>query len=491
VATSVLMTTEGTYPYFKGGVSTWCDQLIRHMPHVDYHVFAVVPSPKQPLSFDLPGNVKSCRPFPLWGTELPGRQEAQFSKTYARRLRTTDELVEERFAKPFAVVVRSLIEPDADPEPLARALLELQDYFELYDYAKTMTSPEAWSIFLTGCASCLARAERPNLEEATTCMRWLLRYLSVLAVSYPETDIVHASMAGLAGVPGTLSKLRYRSAFLLTEHGIYLRELYLSLSRMPYSYRCRRFLHGLNGALVRMNYHYADCVTSLGEFNRRWQIRIGADPEKILFVPNGVDSRIFQPREGKRPAQVTVVTLARIYRLKGIDSLLRAAAIVHKRVPEVKFLILGEVADRRYYESCLRIVAENGLENVVEWGETSTPAEAYNAAHVFVLPSISEGMPYSVLEAMLSGCPVVASDVGNVADVLSGTGVLARPKDPEDLARALLHLLDGPDAESRREHLAKRALARARDEYSLGKCIARFDQLYEVLRTCAATYQPA
>jgi glycosyltransferase involved in cell wall biosynthesis len=491
MAPSVLITTEGTYPYFKGGVSTWCDQIIRNLPDVDFHLFAVVPSPKQPIAYTLPPNIRSCRPFPLWGTELPGRQEAIFSHTYARRVRTTDQLVEERFSRPFEAVVRSVLEPSAPPEHLAESLLNLQTYFEEFDYASTMKSHEAWEIFLDGCCRYLPRPERPNLEEATTCMRWLLRYLSVLAVTYPQVDVVHASMAGLAGVPGTLSKLRYGSAYLLSEHGIYLRELYLSLSRMPYSYRCRRFLHSLNSALVRMNYRYADCLTSLGEFNRRWQLRLGADAGKILFVPNGVDPRVFQPREGKRPAQLTVVTIARIYPLKGIDSLLRAAAIVHRSLPDVKFRIFGEVADQPYYEGCLKIVAEGGLGRVVEWGETFEPAEVYKAAHVFVLPSVSEGMPYSVIEAMLSGCPVVASDVGNVAEVVAGAGVLVTPKDHEGLAGALLTLLDGPGAAARREHLAARGLARARQEYTIEKCVGRFERLYEVLRTCGETYQTA
>ena len=488
MATSVLMTTEGTYPYFKGGVSTWCDQLVTKMPDVRFHIFAVVPSPKQPLSYKLPENVASCRPFPLWGTELAGAQDAIFSRTYSRRLRTTETVIHEQFAAPFAMAVRSFLEPESSPERLAAAFMALQTYFAEFDYAKTMGSPEAWSIFLDGCARWLPRPDRPNLEEATICMRWLLRYLSVVSIPYPEVDVVHASMAGLAGVPGTLSKLRNGSAFLLTEHGIYLRELYVALSRTSNSYRCRKFLHSLNGALVRMNYHYADCVTSLGEFNEKWQIRIGADARKILFVPNGVDPELFQPRPEKRPERVTVVTLARIYPLKGIDVLLNAAAIVTKRVPDVRFLILGEVADKPYYERCLRIVEERALQDVVEWGETSTPYEAYNQAHVFVLSSISEGMPYGVLEAMLSGCPVVATDVGNVADVLSGTGVLAKPKDPEDLARALLTVLDGPEAKPRRDLLASRALHRAREEYTIEKCVTRFENLYETLK-CVETFQ--
>lgn len=483
------MTTEGTYPYFKGGVSTWCHQLVTHMPTVDFHLFAVVPSPKQPLSYQLPSNVTSCRPFPLWGTELPGAQEAVFSKTYARRMRTTEAVIHERFARHFGVIVHSFLEPNSPPDRLAHALAALQDYFTEFDYATTLTSPEAWGIFLESCARFMPRPDRPNLEEATTCMRWLLRYLSVLAVPYPQVDVVHASMAGLAGVPGALSKVRNGTPFLLTEHGIYLRELYLALSRSESSYRCRKFLHGLNGALVRMNYYYADVVTSLGEFNRKWQVRIGADPAKILFVPNGVDPEIFRPRPNKRPPRTTVVTLARIYPLKGIEVLVRAAAIVAERLPDIRFLILGEVADQEYYERCIQIVREKGLEEVVDWGETSSPHEAYNEADVFVLPSISEGMPYGVLEAMLSGCPVVATDVGNVADVLSGTGVVVKPKDPEDLARGLLSLLDGPEAAARRQRMAERALQRAHQEYTIEKCVTRFQRLYETLKSCATTYQ--
>lgn len=489
MATSVLMTTEGTYPYFKGGVSTWCDQLVRSLPDIAFHIFAVVPSPKQPLSFPLAPNIRSCRPFPLWGTELPGRQEALFSRTFSRRMRTTPEAIEARFVPQFQNVVQALLDPAVASERLAESLLALQDYFDQFDYAKTMASEPAWETFLAGCSRHLPETDRPNLEEATTCMRWVVRYLSVLAVTCPKVDIVHASMAGLCGVPGTLSKLRNGSAYLLTEHGIYLRELYLALSRMPFSYRCRKFLHSLNGALVRMNYHYADCLTSLGEFNRKWQVRIGADPRKILFVPNGVDPELFQPRPERRPERITVVTLARIYRLKGIDTLIKAAAIVHERVPEVRFRILGEVADKPYYDLCRRIAAESGVESVIEWGETATPHQAYNEAHVFVLPSVSEGMPYGVLEAMLSGCPVVATDVGNVADMLNGTGILARPKDPQDLARALLTVLEGPDAAQRRAWLAERARIRGLETYTISKSIGKFRELYEVLKPCGEIYQ--
>ncbi|MBI4889378.1 MAG: GT4 family glycosyltransferase PelF [Acidobacteria bacterium] len=490
MAATVLLTTEGTYPYFTGGVSVWCDQLIRRLANTRYHIFAIVPSPKHPLRFELPGNIASCRPFPLWGTSLPGLQTGRVASTVKRAVETTEEVIEDRFLPHFRSMLRAFLVQGSPVEPLAAALVGLQIYFETYDYAATMQSRIAWSTFLAACRSWLPAGRRPNLEEATACMRWLIRYLGILAVPHPSVDLVHASMTGLAGLPGVISKLRHGTPYLVTEHGIYLRELYLALSRTDYPVNSRRFLLSLNEAIVRTNYRYADTITSLGDFNRDWQIRLGAEASKTMFVPNGVDTERFGLAPERRPARLTVLTLARCFSLKGIDVLLEAIHLVRQRVPGVLFRILGERADPEYYNQCLSIVEKHQLHSNIEWGETDDPAGALNEAHVFCLPSISEGMPYSVLEAMFSGCPVVATDVGNVASVLAGTGLLVRPKDPAGLSDALLKLLDGPEAVGLRSRLAEAALRRAHQHFTADACAQSFDDIYSRLSLCEQISQP-
>ncbi|MBL8217131.1 MAG: GT4 family glycosyltransferase PelF [Bryobacterales bacterium] len=484
------MTTEGTYPYIRGGVSVWCDHLVKRLPDVTYHIFAIVPSPKQPMCFQLPANVASCRPFPLWGTALPGVQEARFSKTYRRILNTTSDVLEREFLPAFAQVLRGLLGTDDSSERLASGLLALHEFFDSHDYAKAMQSPLAWSEFLKQTTAWYPSETPLTMEEATISMRWLARYLAILAVPVQPVDVVHASMAGLAGVPGVLAKLRRGTPFLITEHGIFLRELYLFLSRTDYPLNCRHFLFSLNRAIVRMNYAFADQVTTLGDFNKMWQLRFGAEPRKITTVPNGVDPSVFQPRPELRPARPTVVTLARVFPLKGITVLLRAAAIVRQQMPDVNFRILGEKADEAYFAQCMAIVREHNLENNIEWGETSKPAEELPKAHLFCLPSISEGMPFSILEAMLCGLPVVATDVGNVASVLGDKGILARPNDPEDLARALLELLAGPHAAERRDYLAQTGRERALADYTINTFTGMFRQIYEELVECHAETSP-
>jgi polysaccharide biosynthesis protein PelF len=476
---SILMCVDGTYPYYHGGVSVWCDQMVQSID-ADFQVFAITHAPNRTPVFKLPPNVTDIRAVSLWGTPEPGWSDASFLKTYQRKARTTRAVIRNRFLRIFSETVDCLLRRGRSPERLGKAFLELHLYFAEFDYAKSMTSPEAWEVFLQACERGFPDSQKLTIDDVTTCMRWLQRFLGVLAVPLPKTEITHSSIASLAGVAGVLKKLLHGSPFLLTEHGIYLRELYLGLMRSGYSEACRRFLACFNEAIVRMNYHFADVITALGSFNKAWQIRLGAPEGRICIVPNGIDPKRFRPVV-KTEARPVVMTLARIYPIKGIEFLLRAAAIVRKKVPSVLFRVLGEPADLKYYQCCQQIVADERMEETVEFGVTNDPPSALAAADVFCLPSVSEGMPYSILEAMFSGRTVVASDVGNVAEMLEGTGLLVPPADPDALARALVSVLEGEGAEQYRKSLVNAALKRAHSLYTIEQSMNRFRDLYESL----------
>ncbi|MBV8551440.1 MAG: GT4 family glycosyltransferase PelF [Acidobacteriaceae bacterium] len=480
--TSVLMCTEGTYPYYTGGVSVWCDQLVRGLPDVDFRLFAITHAPNKKPIFPIHSNIMGINSVALWGTEEPGCQGGSLSETYQRKARTTPEAVRNEFLTGFADALNCILEGGRRPQRLGNALLALHLYFQQFDYKKTMTSPEAWEVFLQLCRTASLAGSYLTIHEATTCMRWMQRFCGLLAGTLPNADITHSSMAGLACVPGVLNKLQYGSPLIVTEHGIYLRELYLSLMRSGYSEACRRFLLAFHEAVVRMNYHFADRVTALGNFNRGWQIKLGAQEAKIVITPNGTDADRFRPKPRPPNERPVVLTLARVYHLKGIEFLLRAAAIVRARVPAVLFRILGEVVDREYYEGCLNIIAEHGLKTAVEFGATKDAAEALSDADIFCLPSISEGMPYSIIEAMFCERPIVSTDVGNISEMLGGTGIVVPPADPDSLARALLTLLEGEDAAFEyRKSLARSALQRAYSLYTTEKAVGRFSDLYTSL----------
>jgi glycosyltransferase involved in cell wall biosynthesis len=478
----ILLTTEGTYPHYHGGVSVWCDQLIRSLPGRQFHVLSIVNSPSKQPVFELAPNIASLIPVVQWGTEEAGTRQEPFLAAYSRRTTSSDAGIEKIFLPAFQTAVREIFAgANCDADALGGAFAVMHAYFRERDYHSAFASTRTWRAFLRHAGSL-------SLWEATTCLRWLTRFLGILATPLPDVEVVHASMAGLAGLPGVILHRERGTRFILSEHGVYLREVYLSLSHSSYSEGCRRFLMGFYHAVARCIYHEADTVTTLGCFNARWQERFGADPERMVFAPNGVDPSRFRP-EGAKAARPTVLTLARIYPLKGITVLLEAAALVRPNVPDLRVRILGEVADAAYFAKCQEIIQRNRLEGCVEFDVTSSPELEYRSAHVYCLPSISEAMPFVILEAMLSGCPVVATEVGNVADVLSGTGLLARPNDPAALAEQLLRLLAGPNAEADRIHYAERGLARALHSYTLERAMQKFDQLYSQAPQWKRAYQ--
>ena len=490
---SVLLCSEGTYPFYQGGVSVWCDQLIRELRDVDFRVFAITHSPNRKAQFEMLPNITGIDELTLWGTSEPGPVIRSFLEIYRRKARTTREVIRNSFLDLFKQFLTSLLQ-GTQPEKMADSLLMLHLYFRSFDYQKTMSSPEAWELFLDTLQHSPGYSSF-TLQDATTCMRWLQRFLAIVTVPIPSTDITHSSVAGLAGVPGVLGKLTRGTPFLLTEHGIYLRELYISLRHSGYTEACRRFLLAFQTAIVKMNYYFADCVTALGSFNRRWQIRLGASERKIRVIPNGMDPSQFRMGQKEPREQLVVLTVARVYHLKGIEYLVRAAALVRERIPPVLFRVVGEIADQSYYQYCLQLVAANKLERNFEFvGKQDVPS-ALAEADVFCLPSISEGMPYSILEAMFSGCPVVATDVGNVSEMLATTGLVVTPADPVSLAKALLTLLEGDeDARAYRETMARAAKERALSLYTTEKAIGAFRELYRELsdgKLTAALYSAA
>lgn len=480
--TTVLLTTEGTYPCYPGGVSIWCDRLIRSLPEIRFRVFAITRVPGESLRFALPGNVVGLQQFPLWGTEEPGWEEADFALAFRRKLFTTESVVRRKFIPPFEQVLSAIFADPPAVEDLAHGLKALHLYALRHDYARAVASRQAWEAFLRACAQWSTPEGELNLEEAAMCMRWLARYLGIVAVRWPAADITHASLAGLAGVPGVLLKLLKGCPYLLSEHGIYMRELYMQLASSHYPRRAKRLLIKFAEALVRMNYHYADRVTTLCDFNYRWQVRLGVDPAKLQVVPNGVDPSVFYPRPRMASDHLTVLTVARIFPLKGLHVLLEAASRVREKQPRVRFRILGSIGDRNYYAGCLDIIKQKGLGQIIEFGRTDRIAPAYAEADVFCLPSISEAAPFSLLEAMLSGCPIVATAVGGVPEILGNAGLLVRPNDPEDLAAALLFLLeDGPAGEQRRAMFSSLAAARGRARFTLDQMIGPIKEAYHGL----------
>ena len=484
---SVLMTTEGTYPYSAGGVSTWCDALLRNTPDVRWTLLPLTMNPHIEQKFEPPENVRKILNVPLWGIEEPAEflPDIAFAQLYDRKRRTADEAIERDFLPHFRELLRVVCTNQDDSPTFGRVLVALEDYFRIHDYNETFKSHLVWQTFKHFIETdCLPQqpsnpaTQEPTIFDLTECLRWLYHFLIVLNVRVPKTSVTHSTAAAFCGIPCITAKVRHGTPMILTEHGVYLREQYLFLTRFRRLFFCKQFLLNLITAVVRANYHFADVVAPVCHYNTRWEVAHGTPQQKIRVIYNGVDPEYFTPAP-KLHGEPHVVATARIDPLKDIETLLRVAARLKSSHPRVRFTVHGGVADESYYRRCLALRRHLGVEDTVTLGTaTEDVVGAYRDADVVLLTSISEAFPYSVIEAMACEKAVVASDVGGVGEALEGCGVLVKPRDDEHFASEVAKLLDDHHLRLR---LGSKARARVMDEFRLDHTIEKYLDLYRTL----------
>jgi glycosyltransferase involved in cell wall biosynthesis len=488
---SVLLATEGTYPYHGGGVSTWCHLLTRGLEEIDFTLLAVTMHPYVARRFELGRNIQRLVTVPLWGTADPAesRPNLNYAAFITRRRAAASDDACARFIAAHGRFVQAALCPEgASADQLASSLVGLHRHFAECDYQTSFAAPEAWRSF-AAIATSLWKRERPDadiptLAQLTEAWRLLFRFLIVLDVDIPTCDLTHSAAAGLSGLPCVIAKLTRGTPYLLTEHGVYLREQSLNLGRSIEAGFTRWFVLRVMAAVVDLNYAHADLVAPVCNYNTRWERWRGVDEDRIRVVYNGVNPARFPPLPLPTNERPTVVSVAQIFPLKGQLDLIEAAALVRKDFPAVEFQLYGSAVDHEYLQACTDRVRALGLEDTVSFrGATANPSAAYGGADVVALASISEGFPYAIIEAMLSRRAVVATDVGGVSEAVGNEGVLVPPHEPAQLAAAITSLLRSA---SERERLARLAYQRARDMFSEEKFLNSYRAAYTELAGCEA-----
>ncbi|MGW5481067.1 GT4 family glycosyltransferase PelF [Streptomyces sp. NPDC004008] len=472
-ATRVTLLTEGTYPHSHGGVSVWCDQLVQGMPDLDFDVVAVTGTGREPVVWDLPAQVAGVRSVPMWGAPPEGR---------APRGRARNRLVAayERF-------LTALLDPCAE-DGFAPAL---------YDLARA-AADGALSPFLRGDRAIAilsgvwnrpglaVREARPTLHDALTATALLEHALRPLAAPPPKDGVAHAVSGGVAVLPGLAGLERYGVPLLLTEHGVYLRERYLGYRTAPYRWPVKAVVLGFFRLLAEESYRRAALITPGNRYNRLWEEQGGAAPESIRTVYNGVDPAAFPPA-GPEPGVPTLSWAGRIDPIKDLETLIRAFSEVRERIPEARLRLFGGTprGGEAYRERCEALAAGLGHADAITFeGRVDDIKDAYAAGNVVMLSSISEGFPFTLIEAMSCGRATVSTDVGGVREAVGDTGLVVPPRDPAAMAAAALELLGAP---GRRRAMGEAARLRVVERFTLRQTIDTFRAIYLELATLLRT----
>ncbi|WNQ10944.1 GT4 family glycosyltransferase PelF [Paenibacillus aurantius] len=457
---------EGSYPYVRGGVSSWIHMILESMPQHDFHLISISSGPRTPADrkYELPANVTGITDLIL---------ETDKEKIPSGETRLTPE--EESAVRSWLM----LEETDGEALKLIGSREKMggpKGFFESRAY---------WRIVKDAY-----RKENPSSSFLDYFWMWQSMYTPLIALAQnplPSLDLIHAVSTGYAGLLAALIKQRQGIPFLLTEHGIYSREreeeiLQAAWVPVPYKQRWIRFFHQLS----KQAYRQADDVITLFGRNSRYQLEAGAPEEKLKVIPNGIP---FEKYAGLRPQgggdTLAIGIIARVVPIKDIKTLLYAAKMIKDQGIPFRLTVMGPTEeDEAYYEECRFLIRTLELEGQVQFTGNVKILEYLPRFDLLVLSSISEGQPLSVLEGMAAGIPHVVTDVGSCSELIEGTegdpfgpaGFVVPPVNPSKLAEKCIWFHYNRE-EGRK--LGENGRRRVQAYYLTADVIGQYEALYE------------
>lgn len=234
--------------------------------------------------------------------------------------------------------------------------------------------------------------------------------------------------------------------------------------------------------LERLFSRFPDCIIANSYAGRSHLLKQGVAAKKLVVIQSGIDTDYFRPdREaGERirhdwsipESAILIGLVGRLDPVKDHPTFLRAAALLHKERPDVRFVCIGGGAES--YSKNLRSLAESlSISTKIYWaGMRSDMRSAYNALDINVSSSLSEGFPNAVCEAMACGVPCVVTDAGDSALIVGDSGFVSNRRDPKALATSLISCLD-----SDRVSLGRKARLRIKENWSVERLAQRTESV--------------
>ncbi|GLS84087.1 GT4 family glycosyltransferase PelF [Paraferrimonas haliotis] len=489
----ICLLLEGTYPYVRGGVSSWVHQLINGLPQFHFYLVFVGGTksfyPKQ--HYTLPDNVVGIEEhFLMDKTGLIAPQPRLGNESAFALWKS----VLSHFQKTEATLSSEQLQ----------GLLEKLGEKNGIGYDDFLYSEHSWEVLVD---LYMENAENQSFVDYFWTFRNIYSPLFILAKvarGIPKARLFHSISTGYAGFLGALVKQKQQVPYVLTEHGIYTKERKIDLTQATWikdrqsaldtslhrkMEQTRQTWIQFFEQLGRSAYHQADDIVALYGGNRLRQIQDGAPPEKTSVIVNGINMKRFTKAYQERSVSPPKVAglIGRVVPIKDIKTFIRSIRVAVNAEPNLEGWIIGPTEeDPGYVKECELLISSLGLTDKVKFLGMQNVAEILPKIGVCMLTSISEAQPLVLLEAMAAGVPCIATDVGSCREILEGMdeqdrqlgecGYTISIADPNQASAALLKILSD---DKRWHEMGDNGFNRVQAYYQESMMYQRYQQLYE------------
>ncbi|QOP40340.1 GT4 family glycosyltransferase PelF [Sulfurimonas marina] len=510
----IMLFSEGTYPYIKGGVSSWLLQLMKGLPQFTFGVCFIgaqdtIDGKKMKISYEFPPNLKHLEVHYLFDNE---------DTPPAKKIEGDEKGFE---------AIRELYKGlKGDKFEIPKMLQDVSFYTQDVTFEDFLFSKKAWQfideVYTKNCP------DVPFIDYFWT-LRNIHKPIWILANivdKLPKAKIFHSPSTGYAGFLGALSSYHTNRPFLLTEHGIYTRERKIdmfsadwiefkkpSLLQQPEEYNyIKRMWVNFFDKIGMFCYDRSNYTLSLFSGAQKIQVSYGANENKTLVIPNGVDVEgLAETMKERLETPRPIITLiGRVVPIKDIKTFIRAIKIASMTIPNIEGWIVGPVEeDAEYFDECQQMAISLGLKHKKQMFQNnksemsldeivshrdkikffghSNVKEILPKSALQTLSSISEGMPLVILEGFAAGVPCVATDVGSCRDLIEGgiddedkalgfAGAITGIANPDELASQYIKFLNFENGLWKRAQ--ETGLKRVKKYYSQASFLQQYAALY-------------
>ncbi|SFZ97863.1 Extracellular matrix protein PelF, glycosyltransferase, group 1 [hydrothermal vent metagenome] len=452
----IMILAEGTYPYVRGGVSSWIHQLMTELPMFSFGIcfMGSRPDDYDKINYEFPPN--------LLHLEVHYMFSEVKESIFAYKNKKNPEIIAE--IKKLHTWFKS--QKGEIPQKVRDVSFYLneasEEYFlhdiDVWDYMTKKYEENCPEVPFVDYFWSLRNMHKPI---------WLI---ASIVKNFPKCGLFHSPSTGYAGFLGAMASNHTDKPLFISEHGIYTRERKIDLLNATWiNYKKPLLLQNSNDEnyikqmwinfffkIADFSYSKSEKIFSLFPQAKQVQADFGADVSKLEVIPNGVNvdllSEAYENRKDVIPHVITLI--GRVVAIKDIKTFIRAIKLAVDKIPDVEGWIVGPMdEDIEYAQECKDMVITLGLEKNIKFLGFQNIMEILPLTGIQTLTSISEGMPLVILEGFAAGVPCVATDVGSCKNLIEGAldeediaigkaGIVTGIANPVSLAEAYIELFN-------------------------------------------------